>query len=80
MQITIQPGLLDWPEEYIVMDKIQAERRLLVMLEESNMGPKLKEKARKNICVTRVIMYLYAGLILHDSDCRSLLKIFDRLC
>ena len=76
IQITIQPGNLDWPEEYIVMDKKQAEINLHQILDEVSPNSKTREKMRRHICITRVTIYLYAGFILHHMDAKPIINIF----
>ena len=78
IKICADPGNLDWPEEYIVMEKFTIEKRLYQSLNGPEMG-KIKEKVKKHICITRISIYLYANLILDQIDCKNLMGLFDRI-
>ena len=61
------------------MDKSQPERKLYQAIDEGSNSIKIKEKVRKQICITRVVMYLYANFILHEMDVKPVLGVLDRL-
>lgn len=74
----MDPDNLDWPEEYIVMDKQIIEKRLYQILEEAQ-HTTAKSKIRKHICISRVTIYLYSSLILTQNETKSVIPIFNRL-
>lgn len=39
----------------------------------------MRERVRRNICITRIVMYLYAAFILHQMDAKPILILFEKL-
>ena len=72
------PGNLDWPEEYIVMEKFSIEKRLYFSLNNGE-GLKAKDKIKKHICITRVSIYLYANMILSEIESKSIMGLLERI-